>query len=200
MKKNTNTLIISGIICIILGTLLISNNILEEIQALNVSNQVLEVLNKEIGSISQTQEIKHNDYEIYNDLDMPYVKVDGRQYIGIIQLPSIKITLPVQNNWSYELLKNSPCLYYGNVYDDSMIIMAHNYINQFSKIKKLKNNDEVIFIDVRGIAYKYLVSYIEKIDSKNTDKMINNNWDMTLFTCDYSGKSRIAIRCKANNK
>lgn len=195
MKISTSSkLIASGAICILLAALLSIYNMKDEIKASESSDEALAYLQNKIPNLSELENIKAN-YTIYDDKDMPYIKFEGLEYIGILDIPSISISLPVQNNWEYSLLKKSPCRYMGNIYDDSMIVMAHNYKRHFGNIKNLNIDDSIIFTDVKGKQYKYKVSKIEKINGNNVEEMIENDWDFTIFTCDYGGKNRVTIRC-----
>lgn len=184
-NKFASILIIIGIIFISLGSALTIFNIFDEIRVYNISNKAL---NYELSEKEKN--------EIYTDGDMPYIKVNGIEYIGVLEIPSISIRLPVQNRWDNSLLKKFPCRYIGDIYSDSMIIMAHNYKQHFGNIKYLKNGDKVRFTDVKGIEYDYIVSFVEKIDRRNINKMVEDKSKLTLFTCDYSGKNRIAVRCE----
>ena len=47
---------------------------------------------------------------------MPETELDGEQYIGVLELPTLSLTLPVQSQWSYPALKVSPCRYAGSAY------------------------------------------------------------------------------------
>lgn len=123
------------------------------------------------------------------------VTVDGEKYIGVISIPSLGISLPVQSEWSLAKLKNSPCLYSGNVYDGTAIICAHNYQSHFGSLKYADVGDKVYYTDVAGLTYIYKISSVEQVDGYDVETMKNNTgWDMTLFTCTYSGRQRVTVR------
>ena len=42
--------------------------------------------------------------------EMAVEEIDGRRYIGTIEIPALDKKLPVLEDWSYENLKISPCL------------------------------------------------------------------------------------------
>ena len=125
----------------------------------------------------------------------PFATLDGQKYIGIITIPSLGIELPVQSDWSLEKLKTSPCRYSGSVIDGTAVICAHNYQSHFGKLKYASPGEIVYFTDIEGLTYTYKISELENVDGYDTQKMKNNDgWDMTLFTCTYSGKQRITAR------
>ena len=47
-----------------------------------------------------------------------------------------------------------------------------------------------------GMTYTYTVSEIELVNGYDVEQMKQNDgWDLTLFTCNYSGRQRITLRC-----
>ena len=36
---------------------------------------------------------------------------------------------------------------------------------------------------------------VETLESTAVEDMVSEEWDLTLFTCDLSGESRITVRC-----
>lgn len=123
------------------------------------------------------------------------VNVEGESYIGILQIPSQHLQLPVNAQWSYPRLKNSPCRYSGSVEEDTLTVAAHNYRYHFGKLTNLRVGDEVTFTDTSGNVYTYTVAEIETIAPTSIDKIVNNKFDLNLFTCNYSGDARVAVKC-----
>ncbi len=125
----------------------------------------------------------------------PFAIIDGKKYIGVITIPSLGIDLPVQSDWSLEKLKDSPCRYYGSVIDGTAVICAHNYQSHFGKLKYAAAGEIVYFTDTAGLTYAYKIASVEQIDGYDIEKMKENTgWDLTLFTCTYSGRQRQTIR------
>lgn len=127
--------------------------------------------------------------------EMQTLNIDGTDYIGTIDIPKINIKLPVQNECTDETLKNGPCRYFGTCEEDTMIIAGHNMKSVFNGIRYLENGDAVRFTDVSNVAHNYLVYEIEQVDGYDCDKMSSGDWALTLFTCTYGGRERIAVRC-----
>lgn len=93
-----------------------------------------------------------DDYE-NPEMEMPEVKLDSLEdgaCIGILEIPSLDLKLPVISKWSYPLLKKAPCRYSGSVYENNLVIAAHNYRSHFGRLKTLQNGSEVIFTDASG--------------------------------------------------
>lgn len=124
------------------------------------------------------------------------VKIADTDYIGIIDLPSIKITLPVLSTWSYPHLRLAPCRYSGSLADSNLVIAGHNYSRHFGKIGNMAVGDTVFFTNTKGCVYEYAVAEIDTLQRNQTKEMTDSQWDLTLFTCNYAGTKRTTVRCK----
>lgn len=124
------------------------------------------------------------------------VELDGRWYIGVLEIPAIDLELPVQTGWNYHNLDIGPCRYYGSVYTKDMVVAAHNYSSFFKRIDELNSGDEIIFTALDGSQFLYEVDHTELVDGYDVDSMIGGSeyWDLTLFTCTWSGRSRVTVR------
>lgn len=125
------------------------------------------------------------------------ITLDGNAYIGIITFPTLGQEFPVTRGWSYAAMNTAACQYSGRRVDNDLIICAHNYTGFFDKLDKLSSGDEVIFTDVYGRSYSYTVTNSELLsgwDSPSLVKGGGSDWDMTLFTCTWSGYSRVTVR------
>lgn len=125
---------------------------------------------------------------------MPTVTYEDTGYVGIVEVPSLGLTLPVQSQWSEALLKNAPCLYAGTLYD-GMVIAGHNYRSHFEPLLQASAGDEVLFTDVDGNVWHYTVETTEVISGRDVDAMMAGDWDLTLFTCTYGARDRYTLRC-----
>ncbi|WP_164845571.1 sortase [Anaerosphaera multitolerans] len=130
---------------------------------------------------------------------MPTIKIKTYEYIGKLKIKSLNINLPVMAEWDYERLKIAPCRYSGSIYDNNLIIAAHNYKSHFGALSQVNLGDYVEFIDAYGVIHAFEVLNIEVLQAEEIEKLLDNNkneWDLTLFTCTMSGKSRYVIRCE----
>lgn len=134
--------------------------------------------------------------EGYIASDMPCVVLDDHYYIGVLDMPALGITLPVQWGWSDQLMDISPCRYNGTLQDNDFIIMAHNYSTHFGTIFNLTIGDSVFFTDVLGNHVEYVVCAVDVFGRSEIWKMYDGDWDMTLFTCVPNTYNRIAVRCR----
>lgn len=140
-------------------------------------------------------EIEIPDYSLNPNMEMPTETVDGNGYIGILELPSLELRLPVMSQWSYAGLKIAPCRYAGSAYRNDLVIAAHNYYSHFGYLRDLSQGDPVVFTDVDGNVFRYEVFEIETLSSTSVAEMTGGDWDLTLFACTIGGKKRITVRC-----
>ena len=139
------------------------------------------------------------DYVLNPEMDMPVVQVDGYDYIGTLELPTLGLTLPVMSDWDYPRLKSAPCRYAGSAYQGDLVIAAHNYTNHFGTLKNLKIGDRITFTDSDGNIFSYSVAEMETLDPYDIEDMRSGDWDLTLFTCTVGGQSRVTVRCEWNH-
>ena len=135
-------------------------------------------------------------FEINPDMEMPITVIESNEYIGILDLPALGLSLPVMSDWSYPQLKIAPCRYKGSAYTGDLIISAHNYERHFGHLISMMLGDEVRFTDVDGNVFYYSVCGKEKLDMRNVQGMLEGKWDLTLFTCVPGGARRETLRCK----
>jgi len=126
---------------------------------------------------------------------MTVEKINGYPYIGFVGIPALEKELPVMAEWSYSRLQIAPCRFTGNLYEDNLVIMAHNYESHFADLQELRIGDIVTFTVIEGETTEYEVVALDVLEPTDVDEMIDGFYDLTLFTCTYGGKSRVTVRC-----
>ncbi len=121
--------------------------------------------------------------------------LDGASYLGWLTIPAMEKKLPVLNSWDDDLLKLSPCRYYGSAETDDLVIVAHNYVQHFGSLGSLTIGDPVYLTDLEGNTIAYEVLALEALDDQDVENMIAGEYDLTLFTCTYTRESRLTVRC-----
>ena len=175
----------------------------EQAQAAEAVNavmpQIVEVIQQrqQAPAISQTSDGSESVQEPVElkKREMTAVEIDGYDYIGFIGLPTLQQELPVMADWSYPQLKISPCRFAGSIYTDNLVLMAHNYSYHFGSLKDLRVGDTVTFTDMDGQIIYYQVVAMDVLDPYAVEEMNAGEYDLTLFTCTYSGTSRVTVRC-----
>ena len=199
-RKIGNTLILLGLLLLLGAGGLTAYNIWDGIRAERASQHIIQEM--DIGQAL----VEALDREPDQDPEMPVIEVEGNYYIGILEIPSLQLTLPVMDRWDYTRLKISPCVYSGSYKTDDLVICAHNYARHFSPVKRIDIGADVYLITVDCRVYHYQVTNRETLQpgavenmientNNTTDETVTNEWDLTLFTCNTGGQTRCAVRC-----
>ena len=209
-------------VCLILAAIVISgHNVLEESHAAQEASHALAQLAALLPSTTEAamsdlpgrsssipavpdvpgpipeETAKIPDYLLNPEMDMPAVLIDGFAYIGILSIPSIHLEQPVLQQWNDQAVKKAPCCYAGSAYQNNMVIAGHNYRNAFGKLFDLQIGDEVTFTDTDGNLFCYRVAELETLPASAVAEMTGSTWELTLFTCTFGGRSRLAVRCES---
>ena len=129
------------------------------------------------------------------DPEMPVVMLDGYEYVGYVEIPTLGLKLPVMSEWDYTRLKVAPCRQFGSSRTDDLVIAAHNYESHFGHLKDLSAGDTVTFTDMEGIVNTYCVEKIETLNPNEVDAVQNSGYDLVLYTCTKGGKTRVTVFC-----
>ncbi len=181
-------IIFIGIICVGYSSVLFVQNQLDEKNAKEYSATVVEqFMGENDGNSGENDDILQGGSTI---------SIDDELYIGVLEIPSLDLVLPVQSEWSYAKLKNTPCAYTL----EPFIIAAHNYDAHFGRIKNLEIGDQVIYTDVNYDVWYYKVEVVEILNGTDVLEMLDTEYDLTLFTCNYNNNTqRVVVRLNIIN-
>ena len=146
----------------------------------------------------------YNLSKLYANISDNSIKNDTNinELFGIIEIPKINLSYPIFNYLNEDLLKISPCKFYGNSLDknDNICIAGHNYDNGkfFSNIYLLKPEDE-IYLYSNNMKFKYTVISNYEVDANNLSPIFDYDKKqklLTLVTCNNLNGNRIIIVAK----
>ena len=197
MNKISKVFISIGIILITSSILLIIYNNYEEKKAGLNSKEALSLIKDNLEENNIDNQIK---FVKANNQEMKTIQINNYDYIGTINIPVLNLELPVMSECDYTRLDIAPCRYYGSIYTNDLIICAHSYKTHFKYLDKLKQKDIIIFTDVDNNNYIYEVLEVEILSPTSVSEMINNDFDLTLYTCTSDGNNRITVRCNRIDK
>lgn len=183
--------ILLGVVLLGSAAVIVKNNLDENATAGSASDQLLSGVIEQVPDVVLASE-DHGD--------MPVVDVDGRSFIGTVQIPNLGLLLPIQSEWGSDNAKVSVCRYVGSAYENDLIIAGHNYIEHFGNLNELKTGDPVIVTDMNGKSFYYEVVNIETLGAYDVEEMEAGDWDLTLFTCTVGGANRVTVRCEATGE
>lgn len=207
-KKCSRIFTIFGAMLLCAALFLVLYNLYQDKKSGEISHGILSELKQVISEqtlpgdyeslYTMPSENLYDEYEnSQEEVNIPTVFIDGKEYIGYISIPELGIELPVTLEWNYENLRIAPCLYRGSAGTGDMIIAAHNYRSHFGNISSLNAGDNIIFTDAEGKIYYYEVVQSDLVDGYDVDSMLQgagDSWNLTIFTCTLNGQSRVSVR------
>lgn len=195
--------IVIGAILIVLCCTLMLYNAKEDLDAENAAKMQLpvlqQVIEERVGDITDDNTTDVDAPHIHSSV-MSVADIDGYDYIGYLSFPTLDLELPVIDRWDKARLKIAPCLYYGSLYTEDLVIAGHNYTSSFGQLKNLSIGDEIVFTDMDGLVHTYEVDDIEILDPTDVTEMVASGWNLSLYTCTYDGSQRLTVRCMENRK
>ncbi len=197
-RRRGGTCILLGVLLLLLAAALTGYNLWDENRAGTAAASTVRTLKAQTPPEPEPEDPTYviPDYLIDSRAAMPAVDVGGYDYIGFLSIPVLNLELPVMSEWSYPRLKLAPCRFDGSAYTDDLIVAAHNYQRHFGRLKTLNIGDTVVFTDMEGNVFSYVVSGMEQLLPSQGKAMRAGDWDLTLFTCTVGGQQRVTIRCE----
>lgn len=122
--------------------------------------------------------------------------INGYNYIGVLNLPTLNLELPVLSDCDEALLKVAPCRDFGDLATDDLVIAAHNYRRHFGRLSQLSYGDQVTFTDMDGNVHVYQVAEISMIAPTDVSLVADSAYELVLYTCDYTNQNRIMVCCR----
>lgn len=198
--KPGNRLILLGLLLIAAALVLTGRNLWQAQRADRAAAQALAQLEQQLPAPEPEPalpgvELEIPDYLLDPNMDMPVQTINGQDYIGVLNFPTLSLQLPVISQWSYPRLALAPCRYAGSAYTGGLIVAGHNYTAHFGRLNRLHTGDPVTFTDVDGNLFRYEVAELTILAPTAIEEMTSGSWDLTLFTCTLGGQSRLTIRC-----
>lgn len=190
MKRRAALWFAAGILCFAACLALAGYNLQQSRQAQRAAQDALQ---KMVASdVHLPAETEHGP-------DMETMMIDSKAYIGVVEIPSLQLQLPVLADWSRTLLKTAPCRYAGSCYTNDLVICAHDYASHFRALRGVAMGEDVYFTTVDGDILHYIIVNRESLRPAEVARMRepDGSWDLTLFTCDVGGGSRCTVRCES---
>lgn len=155
--------------------------------------------NKE--KISSDISSNYNLYKLYSE-SFKEASTDD-VILCTIEIPKINIKYPVFSKFDDELLKISPCRFYGRSPEEygNLCIAGHNYNNSkfFSNLFLLNNGDEILLYDNSEQKFIYKVFSYYEVSSSDMSPILDydkNIKQLTLVTCNNLNQNRLIVKAK----
>ena len=126
---------------------------------------------------------------------MPVLSLEGRDFIGLLEMPAYGLSLPVCGTWGQ--ISQYPCRLGGSVYDRSIQIGATSQKGQLDFYRQISLGDRVYFTDMEGNRFSYEVTGIRYEKHADQAALCRQESDLTLFVQNIYGLEYIVIFCTA---
>jgi sortase A len=131
------------------------------------------------------------------DNTMPAVSIDGKDFIGIIEIPRFSSSLPVGGDWGNS--SKYPCLFSGSIYDRTIKIGATTGSGQYSFYRELSLGDTLIFTDMEGNRFTYGIKSMRYEKHADQSTLTHTDADLVLFIKNVYAFDFLIIFCETAN-
>ena len=191
----------------ILESLTFADNVNDDTTIKFSDNSTVVILNSEDPfEVIYTEPVQ--DTEVHKNEVLPRntrVTESGQVYwtIGKIEIPKINLEYGILNTCTDELLKLSPCYFWGAEPNEvgNFCVVGHNYRNNkfFSKVINLVEGDEIYITDLTGRKLTYTIydKYVVEPNNKEcTSQLTNGLKEVTLITCTNDSSQRVIVKAR----
>lgn len=181
VRKKGRVLMTLGVLCLVAAAIIAAFYLHEDFQAGSASGEVLDRF--------EDADVKKGEG------DDGVFMVDGQDYIGVLVVPSQNLQLPVLADYTYDSLRIAPCRYSGGYFTNDLVIAGHSYRSHFAPLYNLGPGDEVDLITAAKRKLSYEVIAVETLQPTAVEDMVDNDYDLSLFTCTPDSMARWTVRC-----
>ena len=192
----------------ILSTVTFEDNVADDTTIKFDDNAIVVILNTEDPyEIVYSHQVEEEQSEIEDEVIERNTSVtsSGQEYytVAIINIPSIGVNYPILNTTTDELLKISPCYFWGPKPNEvgNFCIVGHNYRNSkfFSKVPTLGIGDIIEITDLTGRTLQYSIYdkyVVDPSDVSCTSQRTNGDKEITVITCTNDSSQRVIVKAK----
>lgn len=152
--------------------------------------------------ISKSINNKYHIYKLFSYNANNSTEKDS-DILGNISIPKINITYTFFSGINENLLKFSPCRFWGDFPNKkhNLCIAGHNYLNNqfFSQLNRLELNDLILIKDNYDNCFNYYVFDKFEILEKDISSILKyplDYYELNLLTCTNYGNKRIVVKAK----
>ena len=125
---------------------------------------------------------------------MPAAEINGENYVGLLVIPDYNAKYPVGASWENSRRNRYPCVYSGNLYDNSLIIGGINSAAQYNFASDIDIGAKIRITDLYGQVFMYEVMMVNHMNSESD--ITSQGEDFTFFVIANSSAEYIIIRCR----
>ena len=131
--------------------------------------------------------------EARRDNTMPALSVDGRDFVGIIEMPQYGSVLPVCGDWGKT--SQYPCRFSGSIYDGTLQIGATSQKGQYDFYRELSVGDKIVYTDMEGNRYTFEITSLRYERHADQGALQQENVPLTLFVKNVYSFEYLIVFC-----
>lgn len=129
------------------------------------------------------------------DNAMSVLSIDGKDFVGIIELPRYGSALPVCADWGNT--SRYPCRFSGSIYNGTMQIGGTTQEGQYDFYRELSVGDRVVFTDMEGNRYTYQVTALRTAEHVDQAALGKEPAALTLFIQNIYSFEYLIVFCNS---
>lgn len=127
------------------------------------------------------------------DNTMSVLWVDGKNFVGILEMPKFGASLPICADWGN--VSAYPCRLDGSIYDRTMQIGATSQNGQYDFYRDISVGDPVFFTDMEGNRFAYTVTDIHYEKHADQAALRQKDAALTVFIKNIYSMEYIILFC-----
>ena len=131
----------------------------------------------------------------YPNANMPVLQIEGADYVALLEIPSMQISLPVADKWDGNKLFNAPARFTGSAYDHTLVIGGTDASYQFGFCDEIDNGTRITVTDMTGAQFTYEVASVDRAKKAESAWLADPQYQLTLYCRDTYSMEYIAVRC-----
>lgn len=134
--------------------------------------------------------------DLYASPQMPTLTIDGRDYVALLEIPLLDVSLPVADDWRNDKLFEASARFCGSAYHHTLVIGGIDSSHQFEFCHHIDIDTVIVVTDMTGAQFTYTVKTVERSKTAESAWLADETYDLTLFCRDTYSMEYIAVRCE----
>ena len=126
---------------------------------------------------------------------MSVLRIEGNDFVGILEMPKFSSSLPVYANWGK--ISEFPCRLGGSVYDRTIQIGATSQKGQYDFYREISVGDSLYFTDMEGNRFSYEITSIHYEKHADQTALKQEDSALTVFIKNIYSFEYIIIFCNS---
>ena len=139
---------------------------------------------------------REGSIDLEREPEMPVLELNGEDHIALLEIPAYGLKLPVRAAWDKSKVAQQPCRFYGSAYHGNLVIGGYDQAGQFDFFDRIQDGSPITVTDMTGCVFSYVVSRVERSDSAEAEKLMDDEAELSLFVRDAQLLEYIILRCE----